>query len=160
MWDFLDTKKPVESNSLSMGASHAEAPKPQETVENGFGSNLTSLQRAQLTAQAVAHSTGQAVQKLSHHQHSSQNHSQSQPTPPERGVSSANPFQKYADNFAHSTPVTTSSQPSHANGLLSGRSSDQLSPIERAVYTAEQVAESTGEAVQKLSQSLSDTRMS
>ena len=143
---------------------------PQERLNNRVGTNITSLQRAQLTAQAVAHSTGQAVQKLSHHQHNTSTGSdftQSIPSSlPGEAVSSARPFQKHAasrDNFAHSTPVTTTSggsQPHHTDALLSGRSSGQLSPIERAVYTAEQVAESTGEAVQKLTQSFSETRMS
>lgn len=68
------------------------------------------------------------------------------------------PVAVYPDSFAHSTPLTavgshqlhTNPHPAPGTGQLAG-----FSPIEKAVYTAEQVAESTGEAVQKLSQSLS-----
>ena len=147
-------------------------------MNSELGSHLSSLERAQMTAQAVAHSTGQAVQKLSHHQqieqHSSQDHTHSPSTispalPDEAVVSSIAPvrlLQKpvplLTDGFAHSTPVAgVGVKQAYTHAYLSAQTPDELtglSPIEKAVYTAEQVAESTGESANKLSQSLSGTK--
>ena len=161
----------------------------QGRVGIGPGSDLPPLQRAQLTAQAVAHSTGQAVEKLSHHYHQQQQEHSSWSQGPLQNSSSESvqlgsstnsdgeapllpaqaegwrvlqkPTAGHSNSFAHSTPlIAVDSHQLHAVPNLTHRPGQLagFSPIEKAVYTAEQVAESTGEAVQKLSQSLSEHR--
>ena len=196
----------VPSNTLHNGAMDTNGPvgiskqpvleaqlngQEQGRVDSGLGSDLPPLQRAQLTAQAVAHSTGQAVEKLSHHYQQQQHVSSPSQESPQcssgesvlssstssltetnkgapplansNGVEGWRVLQKpvagYPDSFAHSTPLAAvDSQQLHTGPNLAHRAGQlaSFSPIEKAMYTAEQVAESTGEAVQKLSKSLSE----
>lgn len=125
------------------------------------------LQQAQLTAEAVAQSTSNAVDRLSHH-HSSitDDHTSSiAATTPQKTMLTkiTHPTKPLKPNdnhlmngFAHSTPVAVHRL---AHPPIQARSAGEpvgFSPIEKVVFTAEQVAESTGESVHKLSQSISE----
>ena len=113
-------------------------------VEHEMG--LSPLERAELTAQRVAKSTGKSLERLSKSdsrlQHSAPQQEQNEST-----------AESESDRSDSECSTTSEATPDHGDSV----DHDRLSSLERVKRTAEMVADSTGVAVQKLSSSLSDS---
>ncbi len=111
-------------------------------------SDLSPLERAELTAQRVAVSTGKSLERLSKSQ-------------TESGLQHSLPLHESTTESGSDTSGSGCSRSTNSEtGLaLADRVADldHLSSLERVKRTAEMVADSTGMAVQKLSSSLSDS---
>ena len=140
------------SKSSTTRSHHHTTPKRQvapdthklELVEHDAG--LSPLERAELTAQRVAKSTGKSLEKLNKSEHTLQ---RSVPLC-EQNESSAELESERSSSECSTTSETKLAMPDSLD-------LDHLSSLERVKHTAEMVADSTGVAVQKLSSSLSNS---
>ena len=161
------------TSSLSSSNLHS-LPKLQPVQEdNGHmqngGLDLSALQRAQTTAEAVALSTGQAVERLAYHKQQVKSHIQQRKNSRKTQGSSKTAQSPSASNTSSSSsgslqgsPVISkvhhSDGPSRAQQDSTGShiivSHEELTGLKKAVHVAEQVAQSTGASLEKLSESL------
>ena len=135
--------------------SQVALPKPAGHLENrgNEGDALTPLQRAQLTAKRVAHSTGEAVERLQGSKLKlDQNPHQAREGPGKRESKGGNAIRSH--HHHHTTPRRLVApdtrklehvQVEHDIGIMS--------PLERAERTAQRVARSTGKSLERLSKS-------
>lgn len=145
-WEFLDSGKGHRNTSSTTTPEAAGKNKPpsrdsmdteQPPVTGNQQRKLTPLELAHITAERVAHSTGEAVKKLAMHGPRLR-HSEGHFLPQAQAGNNENTSSK-------NTKTSTAHQPVSPNM--------GLSPIQLAHKTAEQVAESTGQAVKKLATS-------
>ena len=155
----------LPSKSSATRSYHHTTPKRQvapdtrklENVEHN--SSLSPLQRAELTAQRVARSTGKSLEKLSKSEHVLHQFPHSVPLHEQNGErestneSTAESESDRSDSECPTTSETRLATPVQGDPV----DNDHLSSLEKVKRTAEMVADSTGVAVQKLSNSLSDS---
>jgi hypothetical protein len=121
----------------------------RDTVEH-TESGLSPLERAELTAQRVAVSTGKSLERLSKSQ-------------TESGLQRSLPLHESTTESGSDTGGSGISRSTNSETRLASSDRvpladlDHLSSLERVKRTAEMVADSTWVAVQKLSSSLSDS---
>ena len=145
------------SKSNAMRSYHHTTPKRQvapdtrklEHMNMEHDTGLTPLERAELTAKKVAKSTGKSLERLS----KSDNRLQHSVPLQEQNESTAESESAQSGSECSTTSETRLATPDHGDSV----DHDHLSLLERVKRTAEMVADSTGVAVQKLSNSLSDS---
>ena len=169
-----ETVPDINSTSTLSSSNLHSSPKLQPVQEdNGHtqngGLDLTALQRAQTTAEAVALSTGQAVERLAYHKQQVKSHIQQRKNSrktqdPSKTAQppSASDTSSSSSGSLQGSPVISkvhhSDGPSRAQPDSTGShiivSHEELTGLKKAVYVAEQVAQSTGASLEKLSESL------
>ena len=162
------------TSSLSSNDLHS-SPKLQPVQEDGGhiqngGLDLSALQRAQTTAEAVALSTGQAVERLAYHKQQVKSHVQRRKNSGNTQDSSKTAQAPSASNTSSSSSGSLQGSPviskrvHHSDGPSRAQQDstgshiivlhEELTGLKKAVHVAEQVAQSTGASLEKLSESL------
>ena len=163
-WQQASEGPKLGSKSNAMRSHHHTTPRRQVAPDTRklehhgthleHETGLSPLERAELTAQRVAKSTGKSLQKLSKsgsQSESGQHHSvplYENTTDSESGASGT------SSECSTASETKLASLDPHDDSVAN---LDHLSSLERVKRTAEMVADSTGVAVQKLSSSLSDS---
>ena len=145
------------NTSNAMRSYHHTTPKRQvapdtrklEHMHVEHVTGLSPLERAELTAQRVAKSTGKSLEKLSKSDSRLQHSAPLQ----EQNESTTESESDRSGSECSTTSETRLATPDHGDSV----DHDCLSSLEKVKHTAEMVADSTGVAVQKLSSSLSDS---
>ena len=131
--------------------SQVALPKPAGHLENrgNEGDALTPLQRAQLTAKRVAHSTGEAIERLQGSKPDQHPHQTREG--PKRDSKSGNAMRSY--HHHHTTPRRQIAPDTRKLEHVQVEHDVGISPLERAELTAQRVARSTGKSLERLSKS-------